>query len=124
MSKATLEKNTAAETLSKAAAGAAGVIGFDEAAPASILSTTAHSRRLFGFTRKVLPPDLPSDPIYFVYSISSYGETVDLGPGLPKFTVKACEPDEPHGEACAVPCQVFLEEAQVDKTEHTPFTGS
>lgn len=123
MSRSTLQKDSAAETLGRAQASAAGVLTFDS--PSQVQETiTVNSKRLFGFTRKTLPPDLPSDPLYFVYSISEYSETVDLGPGLPKFTVEACEPGEQHGEGCPIPCQVFLEEAQVDKTEHTVFTAS
>jgi hypothetical protein len=121
--KSTLQKDTAAETLSRAAAAAAGVIVADS--PADVQQVvTAHSKRLFGFTRKVLPPDIPSHATLFVYSVSEYGDTVDLGPGFPKFVVPPCEAGDNHGKACPIPSLIFLEEAKVDVTEHTPFTAS
>jgi hypothetical protein len=124
MRRSTLGKDSAAETLSRAQAAAQGIVGFGSRAEANTIEPSVqHSKRLFGFTRKILPPGLPNMAVLFVYSVSDYGETVDVGSGLPKFTVEACPEGHTHGKACAIPCQVFLEEAKVDVTEFTPFTA-
>jgi hypothetical protein len=111
-------KNVLAATMPRSAAAEAGVLTADDA----VRVVTANSKKLFGFTRKILPRGIPSEPKWFIYSVSDYGEMVDLGTGLPKFQVNACPEGEEYGEACSVAPIVFFEEAKVDVTEFTPVT--
>ena len=111
-------KNLLAATLPRSAAAESGILTADDA----VRVVSANSKKLFGFTRKILPKGIPSEPKRFIFSVSDYGELVDLGPGLPKFEVKPCEEGEEHGPVCAIPPIVFFEEAKVDVTEMTPVT--
>ena len=112
-------KNQIAATLSQAEANRVGVLSADQA----VERITTNSRKMYGFTRKQLPPNLPTEPVTYVYSISEYGDLVDLGPGFPKYIVQACPDGEEYGEPCIIPLIHFMEEAKVDVTEHTPFTA-
>jgi|SRR5208283_1223790 len=117
-------KNLAAETLPRAAAEKAGVMTFsDKDEVARTIGSKLNSRKLFGFSRKQLPPDLPSEPQFFIFSISEYGENVMLCAGLPNFEIKPCPEDQEYGPACPILSIYFFEEAKVDVTEHTPHTG-
>lgn len=127
-------KNEIAASLTRAEAIRAGVVD----AGAAQTAVSNMSRKNSGFTRKLLPPNLPVEPRKYVYSLSVYGETRDLGPGFPKFRIHAidckCETCEEvslveermergYGEPCLVDLMYFYEEVKVDVTEHTPFTS-
>ena len=120
-----MSKNTEAATLPASAAAKAGILGFRsrEDADAAILGGMVNSRKLFGFTRKQLPSGLPTEPKLYIYSVSDYGEDVYLGPGFPVFTIHPAKEGKARGKACVIDPIYFMEEAKVDVTEHTPFTG-
>lgn len=115
-------KNVAAATLTREAAEKAGVLTFNNAAEVAT-KISSNTRKLFGFTRKQLPPGLPEDPVAFIYSISEYGEEVSLCAGLPAFRVHGCPEGQEYGPALPIKPIYFLEEAKVDVTEHTPHTA-
>jgi hypothetical protein len=114
-------KNEIAATMTRGQAAREGVIS----APEAQEKITANSKRLFGFTRKMLPPagSMPTEPKQYLYSVSEYGDTVNLGPGFPLYEIKACPDGEEYGEACVIPPIIFFEEAKVDVTEHTFHSG-
>lgn len=112
-------KNEIAATLSRGQARGQGVLDATEAREV----ITSNSRKQFGFTRKMLPPGLPTEPKLYIYSVSDYGEIVNLGPGFPLFTVLPCPESEDYGDPCVINPLYFMEEAKVDVTEHTPHTG-
>lgn len=116
-------KNEMAASLSRSEAVKQGVQVFDGSAPSSMLGTASNARKLFGFTRKQLPPNLPTEPYTYIYSVSEYGDLAPIGPGFPTFEVKACPPNEDYGPPCVVKALYFQEEAQVDKTEFNPHTS-
>lgn len=112
-------KNQIAATLSRDEAVRAGVLD----APRAAEYITSNSRKNYGFTRKQAPQNMPTEPRLYVFSLSEYGEIVDLGPGFPKYTVHACPEGEEFGDPCVVPPITFFEEAKVDVTEHTFVSG-
>jgi len=120
-------KNQIAATMTRAEAAKAGVLTFDS--PSEVASViSSNSRKLFGFTRKMLPHDLPSDPKMYIFSVSEYGamgpDAVNLGPGFPLFEIPPCPDGKDHGDACVVLPLYFMEEAKVDVTEHTFHSGA
>ncbi len=112
-------KNQIAATLSQSEASRAGVLS---AAQATEVITT-NSKRMYGFTRKMIPSDFPTEPKLYIFSVSEYGEDVNLGPGFQVFKVHACPEGEKYGEPCVVMPFNFFEEAKVDVTEHTFTSG-
>lgn len=117
-------KNQIAATMTQTQARAAGILS----APEAQSVYTSNSKKLFGFTRKMLPPpeSLPTEPKQYLYSVSEYGDMVNLGPGFPLYEVHAYQEDsdgEPVWEPCIIPPIVFFEEAKVDVTEHTFHSG-
>src|SRR5208283_2821459 len=120
MSKETLENNLRAATMPKSALRAAGLLD-SETATREI--STRMSKKLYGFSRKQLPPDLPTEPRLWIFSVSEYGETVSLGAGFGEaWKIEPCPEGAQHGPACAIKPIYFQEEVVVDKTEHTPYT--
>jgi hypothetical protein len=120
-------KNEMAESLSRADAMRAGVQTFSSVDDATRM-VTSNTRKLYGFTRKQLPPGLPITPFKYVYSVSRYGELVNLGVGFPKFVVMGLtEEDEVDNKQYGAPCTIhalyFVEEAQIDRTEFGPHTS-
>jgi hypothetical protein len=115
-------KNILAATLTKGAAANQGVIVSDSPEQVAQL-VTANSKRLYGFNRKMVPSGLPDEPKLYIFSVSEYGEQVNLGPGFPVYDVCACPEGEEYGEPCVIPPMVFFEEAKVDQTEHTFTSG-
>lgn len=115
-------KNIAAATLTRAQAEAQGVItASDPGEVAAVI--TSNTRKLFGFTRKVMPQGLPKEPKIYIYSVSEYGEIIDLGPGFTRYEVLPCPEGEDFGDPCEIPPVTIMEEAKVDVTEHTFFSG-
>src|SRR5271167_3401481 len=112
-------KNEIAATMSRAEAARAGVIDSNQA----VERITTNSRRMYGFTRKMVPNDFPTEPKLYIISISEYGEKVNLGPGFPGYEVFACPEGKAYGEPCAILPFNFFEEAKVDVTEHTFTSG-
>ncbi len=112
-------KNQIAATLSQSEAQRAGVLSAQQATEV----ITTNSKRMYGFTRKMIPHDFPTEPKLYIYSVSEYGEIVNLGPGFPLFEVKACPEGEKYGEPCVIFPFNFFEEAKVDVTEHTFTSG-
>lgn len=112
-------KNEIAATMTRGQAQSQGVLSAPEAREV----ITSNSRKMFGFTRKILPPGLPTEPKLYIYSVTEYGEIVNLGPGFPLFTVEPCPEGEDFGNPCVILPLYFMEEAKVDVTEHTPHTG-
>jgi hypothetical protein len=117
-----VQKDLAAETLSRQDAMRRGVMTFDDKEQVHEVMRV-NSRKMYGFTRKLVPTDVPTEPKKYIYSISEVGETVNLGPGFPTYEVKACPEGESYGEPCIVLPVNFLEEAKVDVTEHTFTSG-
>lgn len=115
-------KNLLAATLAKGQAAQSGVIVADSQEEVAKL-VAANSKKLFGFTRKLIPTDLPDEPKLFIYSVSEYGEQVNLGPGFAIYEVHACPVNEEYGEPCVILPINFFEEAKVDQTEHTFTSG-
>lgn len=117
-------KNEMAAVLTRSEAMRAGVATFDD--PSQVGKMVAgNSRKLYGFTRKQLPPGLPVTPYKYIYSVSGYGELVNLGVGFPKFLVVGVEDEnEQHGPPCQIQALYFIEEAVVDKTEFGPHTSA
>lgn len=113
-------KNQIAATLTRSQAAQAGVLDAQQAER----QVAAGSKKLYGFTRKILPPDLPKEPYTYIYSVSEYGDMVNLGPGFPIYQVHACPEGEDYSEPCVIPLIHFMEEAKVDVTEHSPFTSA
>src|ERR1700730_821263 len=111
-------KNQLAATLSKSQAASVGILDANQA----VENITANSKKMYGFTRKQVPEGLPTEPKLYIFSISEYGEDVNLGPGFKIYTVQACPEDEDYGEPCIIDPLNFFEEAKVDVTEHT-FTS-
>src|ERR1700690_3693657 len=91
-------KNQLAATLSKSQASSVGVID----APTAVEHITTNSRKQYGFTRKQIPTGLPTEPKLYIYSISEYGEIVNLGPGFSLYTVPACPEGDDYGEPCII----------------------
>jgi len=112
-------KNQIAATVSREEAAKVGVIDAGRATEV----ITSNSRKQYGFTRKMLPTGLPTEPKLYIYSVSEYGEIVNLGPGFPLFEVKPCPEDETYGPPLAINPVYFFEEAKVDVTEHTFHSG-
>lgn len=108
-------KNVIAATLTKGQAAQAGVVDANQAVEA----ITTNSKRMYGFTRKQTPKGMPTEPKTYVYSISEYGEIVNLGPGMRLYEVLPCMEGEDYGEPCVIDPVNFFEEAKVDVTEHT-----
>ena len=120
MSNSTLENNLKAATLPKSALRNAGLLD-SETAQKEI--STRMSKKLYGFSRKQLPPGIPSEPRVWLFSVSEYGETISLGAGFGEtWEIKPCPEGKDYGPACGVKPIYFQEEVVVDKTEHTPFT--
>lgn len=113
-------KNEMAATLSRAEAISQGILD-SNAVQASMRS---RSRKLFGFSRKAEPEDIPETPYVYIYSISEFGGQVRLGVGFPMFEVEACPEGQSHGPACVVKAAYFYEEAKIDQTEHTFISGN
>jgi hypothetical protein len=130
-------KDQIAATLTKAQASRAGVLDANQAAEV----ITSNSRKQYGFTRKMLPTGLPTEPKMYIFSVTEYGskivgeseETgesitdgagiVNLGPGFKRYEVYACPQGEYYGEPCVIDPINFFEEAKVDVTEHTFQSG-
>jgi hypothetical protein len=112
-------KNEIAATMTRGEAARSGVIDAGQAGEAF----TTNSRRMYGFTRKMVPSDFPVDPKIYIFSISEYGEKVNLGPGFPGFEVFACPEGSAYGPPCVISPFNFFEEAKVDVTEHTFTSG-
>jgi hypothetical protein len=108
-------KNQMAEVLTASAAAQAGILS----APQAVEVLTTNARKMYGFTRKLKPTGLPTDPKTYIYSVTEYGEAVNLGPGFPKYNVPPCEEGEEVGEPLVLDPIHFFEEAKVDVTEHT-----
>jgi hypothetical protein len=117
------EKDLVAETLTRQEAIRRGVMTFDSVGEALEKVAPVNSRKMYGFTRKLVPQDLPTEPKVYIYSIHEVGEQVNLGPGFPAFEVKACPPGLDYGEPCIILPVNFFEEAKVDVTEHTFTSG-
>lgn len=115
-------KNLMAETMTRSEAMKNGVEVFNS--PQEVgQRVTVNNRKFFGFTRKQLPPNLPTEPRMFVFSVSEYADLCYIGPGFPTFRVESCPEGQEHGPACIVNALYFQEEAQVDKTEFNPHTS-
>ena len=112
-------KNEIAATMSRGEAARSGVIDANQA----VEKITTNSRRMYGFTRKMIPSDFPTEPKLYIYSISEYGEQVNLGPGFSAYEVQACPEGKAYGEPCVILPFNFFEEAKVDVTEHTFTSG-
>jgi hypothetical protein len=112
-------KNEIAATMSRREAARAGIIDANQA----VEKITTNSKRMYGFTRKMIPTDFPTEPKLYIYSISEYGEQVNLGPGFQVYEVFACPEGEQYGQPCVVLPFNFFEEAKVDVTEHTFTSG-
>jgi len=112
-------KNEIAATMSRSEAARAGIIDANQA----VEKITTNSKRMYGFTRKMIPTDFPTEPKLYIYSISQYGELVNLGPGFQLYEVFACPEDRQYGPPCVVLPFNFFEEAKVDVTEHTFTSG-
>ncbi|MBU6231676.1 hypothetical protein KGP36_03325 [Patescibacteria group bacterium] len=112
-------KNEIAATLTRSEAARAGVLDGVQVQE----TITTNAKKLYGFTRKMVPKDLPTEPKLYIYSISEYGEIVDLGPGFQKFEIVACPEGESYGPPCVINPIYFFEEAKVDVTEHTFTSG-
>ena len=113
-------KNEIAATMSRGEAARSGVIDANQA----VEKITTNSRRMYGFTRKIAPSDFPTEPKIYIYSISEYGEQVNIGPGFPGYEVKACPEGAAYGQPCVILPFNFFEEAKVDVTEHTFTSGN
>jgi hypothetical protein len=112
-------KNEIAATMTRSEAARAGIIDANTA----VEKITTNSKKMYWFTRKMVPSDFPTEPKLYIYSISEYGEQVNLGPGFSGYEVKPCPAGKPHGEPCIVLPFNFFEEAKVDVTEHTFTSG-
>jgi hypothetical protein len=123
-------KDKIAATLTKGEAAKAGVLDANQAAEV----ITSNSRKQYGFTRKMVPTGLPTEPKLYIYSVSEYGShvvdgksdgtgIVNLGPGFKQFEVYACPDGDDYGEPCILDPIYFFEEAKVDVTEHTFQSG-
>ena len=112
-------KNEIAATMTRSEAARAGIIDANQA----VEKITTNSKRMYGFTRKMIPTDFPTEPKLYIYSISQYGELVNLGPGFQLYEVFACPEDKQYGPPCVVLPFNFFEEAKVDVTEHTFQSG-
>lgn len=112
-------KNQMAASLSASQAAQAGIL----TAPQAAEVVTSNSRKQYGFTRKQIPQGLPTEPKVYIFSISDYGEIVNLGPGFKLYEVHACPENRPHGLPCPIDPINFFEEAKVDVTEHTFTSG-
>lgn len=112
-------KNELAATLPRSEAARAGVMD----APAVQEHITVNSKKQYGFTRKQVPQDLPTEPKLYIFSISDYGEKINLGPGFKQYEVHACPTGMPYGNPCVIDPIIFFEEAKVDVTEHTFHSG-
>lgn len=112
-------KNEIAATMSRSEAARAGVIDHNQA----VEKVTTNTKRMYGFTRKMVPSDFPTEPKLYIYSVSEYGELVNLGPGFQQYEVKACPDGQAYGEPCVILPFNFFEEAKVDVTEHTFTSG-
>jgi hypothetical protein len=124
-------KDRIAATLTKGEAIRSGVIDANQAAEV----ITSNSRKQYGFTRKMIPKGLPTEPKLYIYSISEYGShrkdddssdgegIVNLGPGFKQFEVFACPDGDDYSEPCVIDPIHFFEEAKVDQTEHTFQSG-
>jgi hypothetical protein len=113
-----------AETLTRSDAVRLGILDAHEAQT----SVIKNNRKLYGFTRKQLPPGLPIHPFKYIYSVSSYSELINLGVGFPKFVVAGLTPEEEqegkrYGAPTVIHALYFIEEAQVDRTEFGPHTS-
>ena len=113
-------KNEMATTMTRDQAARAGVLDIDGVRA----SVTSNFRRLYGFTDKILPSDLPTEPKVYIYSVSEYGDIVDLGPGFPKFNIHPCPDGEEYGKPCVLEPIYFFKEAKVDQIEHTFHSGN
>lgn len=113
-------KNLLAAELTPEAAQAMGILS---AAQVKDQFDRVNSRKLFGFTRKLVPQGLPTEPKTYIFSIHEYGEDSNLGPGFKIYTVPACPPDREYGDPCVIDPLNFFEEAKVDQTEHTFTSG-
>lgn len=114
-----MSKNVDAATMTKAQAAAAGIL--DSTSALGALNSS--SRKLYGFTDKRLPAGLPTEPRFFIYSVSDYGEVVSLGPGFGRtWEVKSCPEGAAYGPACAIDPLYFFKEVKVDVTEYTPHS--
>ena len=112
-------KNQIAATLTRDEAVRAGVVdvhGVQE-------HITGSFKRLFGFRDKILPKDLPKEPKLYIYSISEYGDIVNLGPGFQNFLVEPCPDGAAYGPPCIIEPLYFFKEAKVDEIEHTYTSG-
>jgi hypothetical protein len=123
-------KDKIAATLTRGEAVRAGVLDANQAAEV----ITSNSRKQYGFTRKVVPTGLPTEPKLYIYSVSPYGSKIvdgqsdgagiiNLGPGFRQFEVFCCPDGEDYGDPCIVDPIHFFEEAKVDVTEHTFQSG-
>jgi hypothetical protein len=124
-------KDRIAATLTRGEAARAGVLSAPEAAEV----ITSNSRKQYGFTRKMIPQGLPTEPKLYIYSVSEYGShfnqdgssdgqgIINLGPGFRQFEVFACPDGEDFGDPCIIDPIHFFEEAKVDVTEHTFQSG-
>jgi hypothetical protein len=124
-------KDRIAATLTKGEAIRAGVLDANQAAEV----ITSNSRKQYGFTRKMVPVGLPTEPKLYIYSVTEYGShivdgqsdgagIVNLGPGFPMFEVFACPDGDDYSEQpCVIDPIHFFEEAKVDVTEHTFQSG-
>lgn len=124
-------KDKIAATLTRGEAARAGVLDANQAMEV----ITSNSRKQYGFTRKMIPTGLPTEPKLYIYSVSMYGSArdvegtsdgtgiINLGPGFKLFEVFACPEGDDYGEPCIVDPINFFEEAKVDVTEHTFQSG-
>jgi hypothetical protein len=123
-------KDKIAATLTKGEAIRAGVLDANQAAEV----ITSNSRKQYGFTRKMVPTGLPTEPKLYIYSVSEYGSKivddksdgngiVNLGPGFKQFEVFCCPEGDDYGDPCIIDPIHFFEEAKVDVTEHTFQSG-
>lgn len=112
-------KNQLAATLAKSQAASVGILDANQA----VEHITSNSKKQYGFTRKMIPEGLPTEPKLYIFSISEYGDIVNLGPGFKLYEVPPCPEGKEYGEPCVIDPINFFEEAKVDVTEHTFTSG-
>lgn len=116
-------KNQIAATMTSSEAARAGVLSAAQAVEAVTVMTKKQS----GFTRKMVPTGLPTEPKLYIYSVSEYGakggDMIDIGPGFPKYELEPCPEDAEYGEPLVLDPIHFFEEVKVDVTEHTFTSG-
>lgn len=115
-------KNQMAETMTQPEAARHGVLTFNDSREVGAV-LKANSRKLFGFSIKELPPGFPTEPKTYIFSISEYGEKVDLGRPFPIFEIHPCPEDGEYGEPTVIDPVYMPLEAKVDTTEFVPTTA-